>query len=702
MGDQRLIPEDVYWREVPAGRAAFLIDGEAYFAAFRSALLEARERVYILAWDLHSEVELVRGEGEAEDGFPRELGAFLHALLEARPELHIHVLAWDFSVIYSAEREWTVFSKWFSDPHPRLHLEQDGELPLGASHHQKVVVVDDSLAFAGGLDLSVWRWDDTDHAIDDPRRSDPKGEPYEPYHDVQMAVTGDAARALGDLCAERWERATGEALPRAEQGAETPWPAGVDADVENVDVGIALTFSEYEPHPAVFQVEKLHLSVISNARRYLYLENQYFSSSELVEAIEERLREPEGPEVILVLTLDVHGWLEEGTMGLLRDRLLERLRAADLHGRLRVYYPQTVEGSQKSEIFVHAKVIVADDRLVKIGSSNLSNRSMRMDSEVDLVVEVDAGGGDARAFLCRLLSVYFKRDTEGIEKHLAAHADLRSAIDALVDPSSSSLAPFPSKELSDIQRKLADTELLDPPVPIDPENWIRRVVEPSRRSKVLRRITAISALVIAGLLLAALVKWGWGTVVDKTAVEELVSSVEASPWTPALLLGLFVVVGLTGLPINVFLVTAAVVIGPWVALYCGFFGSHLSALVAFWVGRRVGQPAVEKLAPDSVQGLGKKLSASGFVSVMLVRIVPIAPFVVINLVAGASHLRFSVFNLGTILGMLPGMVAVVLLAGQVRAVVRDPGWGNVGLLVLVAALLVGGLYALRRSLRSRS
>src|SRR3569832_2150888 len=83
---------------------------------------------------------------------------------------------------------------------------------MGGSHHQKVVVIDDQLAFAGGLDLTLGRWDTPDHVPDDPRRIELNPAPARPYHDVQVAVSGAAARALGELARERWRCATGKKL----------------------------------------------------------------------------------------------------------------------------------------------------------------------------------------------------------------------------------------------------------------------------------------------------------------------------------------------------------------------------------------------------------------------------------------------------------------------------------------------------------
>jgi phosphatidylserine/phosphatidylglycerophosphate/cardiolipin synthase-like enzyme len=198
------------WRIAQAGRAAFLVDAAAYFEAFVSAVEKARESILILAWDIDSRVRLMRDDRDR--GLPMELGNFLDAIISRRRGLHAHILAWDFHFIYAFEREPLPVVRLEWRTHPRLHFRLDGNHPFWASLHQKVVVVDDAVAFVGGLDLTRSRWDTPEHRLEDPRRIDPRGAPYGPFHDVQMAVDGEAAAALGDLARERWRRATGQRL----------------------------------------------------------------------------------------------------------------------------------------------------------------------------------------------------------------------------------------------------------------------------------------------------------------------------------------------------------------------------------------------------------------------------------------------------------------------------------------------------------
>ncbi len=209
-----LKPGDNCWRIDHADQIAFLVDGADFFRAFREAVKRARRSVLIMAWDIDSRVKLIR-EDES-DGLPVGLGDFLNAMVERNDQLEIHVLDWDFVMIFAPDREWLPLYKQNWNRHPRLHFCLDDRHPTGACHHQKIVVVDDQVAFAGGLDLTTGRWDTPEHLPCDPRRRDLETEPVpQPYHDIQMMVSGPAAAALGQLARERWFHATGKKLTRS-------------------------------------------------------------------------------------------------------------------------------------------------------------------------------------------------------------------------------------------------------------------------------------------------------------------------------------------------------------------------------------------------------------------------------------------------------------------------------------------------------
>jgi phosphatidylserine/phosphatidylglycerophosphate/cardiolipin synthase-like enzyme len=405
------------WRLATARRVAFLIDAQSYFRALGDALEKAERSVFILGWDIHSRVSLdPRGELPG-----RGIGALLSELVEQRPELRVHVLDWDFSFLLIPTRELVPWLRLDQGAARRMMFRLDSRHPIGGCHHQKLVVIDDALAFVGGIDLAANRWDTPEHRVDDARRRNPWGRPYAPYHDVQLAVDGEAAASLGEIARERWRRAGGDdESPREEDPAATrdPWPATLRPDLGPARIAIARTEPAYDGRPPVREIERLYVDSIAAAQRYVYLEHQYLSSRAIGDAICASLAARRGPEIAIVTPLLCAGWVEEGTVGLLRRRLASRLCAADRHGRLRLYYPRLP--GDRACLHVHSKVMIADDRVVRIGSANLSNRSMGLDTECD--VQIEAAGDPAvaaaiRAFRDRLLGEHL-----GIAPWQVAHA----------------------------------------------------------------------------------------------------------------------------------------------------------------------------------------------------------------------------------------------------------------------------------------
>ena len=259
--------------------------------------------------------------------------------------------------------------------------------------------------------------------------------PYPPFHDTMMAVDGEAARQLGELARERWRLATGQRLKPPTTDTD-PWPPQLEPDLEHVDVGIARTLPPRGELPAVREVEKLYLDMIAAARRSIYIENQYFTAPRIAAALEKRLAEPDGPEVVLVLRLLSHGWLEEATMHVLRTKLIQQLQQADRHGRFRVYYPHIPGLAEGCCLDIHSKLMIVDDAIVRIGSSNLANRSMAFDTECDLVIEAR---GEARVaatigeFRERLLAEHLGTQPARVREEIERAGSLHGAIAAFSD-----------------------------------------------------------------------------------------------------------------------------------------------------------------------------------------------------------------------------------------------------------------------------
>ena len=688
------------WRVERADRLAFLVDGDAYFRSVRNALLQARHAVYILGWDIDSRLRLTP-PGE-QDGYPKPLGDFLNALVRRHHDLHIHVLVWDFAMIYALDREWMPVYRLAWQGHPRLHFHMDGRHPAGGSQHQKIVVIDDRAAFLGGMDLSKWRWDTPEHRPRDPRRRGPEGHLYPPYHDVQVLVSGAAAAALGELARERWWRATGQRLPTPPR-REAVWPEGVTADLRGVDLGIARTLPRYNGWDEVREVERLYADSIRAARRFIYVENQYFTSTHIRDLLAERLAEEHGPEVVLVLPKRSDGWLEQHTMDVLRKRVLDELRAADRHHRLAVYYPDHPE-VDPHYINVHDKVMVIDDDLLRIGSANLSNRSMGLDSECDLALEAR---GDPLAsaqiahFRNRLLAEHLETSPEIIADALVREGSLLRAIDGLRRPGRT-LMPLDTALAPDA-RWAHDVPLVDPEQPMQAEALVRHFIDEEERVPARRHLTR--NIILLTLLLLFALAWRFTPLREYLDVQTLLGSIHALrdlPAAPLLTIAGFVLGGLISAPVTVLVVIAIIAFGPLEGYVYALTGSMLSAFATYGLGEWLGGDLVRRFAGQRINRLSQRLAERGVLAVAVVRFLPIAPFSIVNMIAGASHIRFRDFALGTLIGMAPGMAAISVFVDRITASLEDPAPLNLFALVGVALVIALAAYALRRLLRRRT
>ncbi len=454
-----------------AGRWAVLVDAEAYFGWLAKSLERAQRSILIAGWDVHSQLELRRGGGRSET-----LVALLERLTVERADLRVHLLIWDCNVFCAAERELlgTMRLGWQTSPRIRLHF--DGVHPSAACHHEKIVVIDDAVAFVGGIDLTAKRWDTREHRPLDARRLDPSGKPYPPFHDAQVAVSGDAAAALGEGVRDRWKRATGEVIDAPGQDSD-PWPPELRPALRDVEVGLARTESVGEGHGRR-EIESMYRDALRSARQFVYIENQYLSSDAIAGEIMALLQRREGPEVCIVIPREVSGWLENVVMGRLRARVVHRLREADRHDRLRIWYPTAANGDP---IVVHSKLCIVDDRFATIGSANLSNRSMSLDTETNLFVE--SGDEDARhalrALRGELLAEHLGRHPEAVAAALEAERSYHRATERLLGESRTLRrledVPVPEEDLVDLAGWA-----LDPERPLDWGDLAQLLFSPGR------------------------------------------------------------------------------------------------------------------------------------------------------------------------------------------------------------------------------
>jgi len=453
------------WRRAAASRARVIIDAETYFATARRAMMSAKSDIFMLGWDFDTRVTL---DGKADDGAPEQLGAFISWLAKNQPGLRIHILRWDIGALKAFVRGTTLFRliRWQGSGRVRFRL--DGAHPPTGSHHEKILVIDDQLAFCGGIDMTLGRWDTRRHDNQDPQRRPPGGgTPFKPWHDATMALEGDAAAALGDLARDRWLAATGERLKPVGEVRRDIWPEGLEASFEEVDVSFARTRGANGDQEEVREVEALHLEMIGACRRFGYFESQYFASPAIAKAMAERLAEPDGPEFVVVHPRSAEGWIQSEAMDSARAQLLERLQKGPGGERLRLYCPCTEDGE---EIYVHAKIAVIDDAMLRVGSANMNNRSLGLDSECDVVIDARAADQTQRRQTMAEIRLDLMGEHLGVAPQVVARAQARcgsliGAIEALRGQGRT-LRPYTPEEVGPLEALAGEAEPLDPEGPL--------------------------------------------------------------------------------------------------------------------------------------------------------------------------------------------------------------------------------------------
>ncbi len=482
------------WRVATADRLSVIVDGEDYFRILREALLKAERFVILVGWDFDFEIEMLPGQsdddGNAPDGFPNAVGPFLDALAARREDLDIYLLKWSGGALIAPSRILPAIQAKFMSP-DQLHLAFDGRHPIGACHHQKVVVVDDALAFCGGIDVTEGRWDTREHASYDPLRRLKNGEIAQPWHDTTTLMSGDAAAAFSELCRDRWQRAMGEPIGEDFSPGQDIWPSDVTPDFEGIEVAIARTAPPEADRAAVTEIERLYLDSIRAARDCIYLESQYFAADSITDAIRARLQDPDGPEVVIINPRAAQGMVEDEAMHVTRSRMIRDLSQNDPYSRFLILSPLNDAGQ---DIYVHSKTCIVDDTFLRIGSSNVDRRSMGFDTESDVALIADEDRDRLRIDDIRndLLAEHLGVNPDLVAKTMGRVRSVIETINALNDPEGHGLRPIIPRKESLLGWFLSDTRLFDP--------RYRRSAQ-ARIGITSRHLMCGSVAVAAGLLL---------------------------------------------------------------------------------------------------------------------------------------------------------------------------------------------------------
>jgi phosphatidylserine/phosphatidylglycerophosphate/cardiolipin synthase-like enzyme/uncharacterized membrane protein YdjX (TVP38/TMEM64 family) len=696
-GERLLVPGRSCWKLVPASRLTVIHDAAATFAAMASAMSAARKSIFILGWDLDSRTVLAYGGGGAGEV---RLLPFLRECLLRQPDLHVFMLLWDFSVIYAWEREADPANVW-GRAHARLHFALDDGHPRGASHHQKVVVVDDDVAFIGGIDLTLHRWDTSEHRPYDHRRRDRNGLHYHPFHDVHTAVAGPAAQALGELARNRWPQrdlSAWSAEPGKVAADADAWPSELRVDAADVPVGLARTDLR-SSHAPVKEVEALTLTAIAAARRWIYIENQYLTAAPIYKALAAQLMRETGPEVLVLLPEVESGWKEQSSMGILRAQAFQYLLRKDVHGKLRLLTPTVCEDGKSCSIAVHSKVLVIDDRLAKIGSANLSSRSMGLDTECDLAVEAcDASTGEfVGSIRNRLLAEHLGLSELAVQQTLTAHGSLCRLVDDHPKDSSRRLVLTPRVTAAPLDLAVLDGAFVDPSEPWSANLILEHAVPVPLRRRLARRW--LRPLVLIGFVIAAWFafrSWAGDAAHLRAVVGATLIGIADRPAGKLLVVLIYAIAGALFVPVTLLATTTLAVFDMWPGVAMAWTGSLLSATLSHTVGTCLGPRIVAWLPHRVERSVRRFLERQSFWAVVFMRLVPLGNFGALNLAAGALGIRRRSFILGNMVGLLPGLFGLGVVVGRTLALLYQPSALNVGAFAGVAGAVVGATLWLRR------
>ncbi|MCM2279442.1 MAG: phospholipase D-like domain-containing protein [Oligoflexia bacterium] len=311
-------------------------------------------------------------------------------LCDTRPDFNAYFLIWDHAYFYVLEREAWQTRIW-EGLHPRLHFIFDNRHPYGASHHEKLCIIDGEVALCGGIDLCDERWDTPLHPYSDPRRSlDGIRETHGPYHDLGLELRGPVCRDIQNHVAPRWRALSGIPFPvppeppaRERSGV---FPVYLSRTLPGIDPGPAR-------EPLIREVEFLFRDLIRAARRRIILEGQYYWSREINDLLISKMHERRGRPFEILLILAETSDTDSPTRHMipyqmsLLGRLREAARATGTRLLLATPYVHSPERSHPPKpIYIHSKVLLIDDRFLSIGSANFAARALRLDTELNLTL----------------------------------------------------------------------------------------------------------------------------------------------------------------------------------------------------------------------------------------------------------------------------------------------------------------------------
>lgn len=679
------------WSVADAAYASVLIDAENYYRALHEAIRKARFSIFIVGWDIDSRIRLLRGEDEHNSSWPSVISDLLAEKARLNPRLNVYLLRWDSSLAFFSKREFTLKQVWDQKTPANVQTLLDSSIPMGGCQHQKIVVVDDEIAFSGGMDVSIQRWDSRSHHLFDPRREDEAGS-YEPHHDVQAVVAGPIVEHFAELVRWRWNRVADEpAAPMRQLQYDkltrppSSWPDSARPDFRNISCAIARTVPFMDDVQPVQEVRAMFLDLIRRAENLIYLEHQFASRQEIAEAINARLKESESLRVLLVSSYRPQGAFECEAYWASRIDFRRILEEGIEPGRVLLLYSYIRdEHGHIGHKRIHSKVTAVDDKYLVIGSANISNRSLCLDTECDLVFA--AANDEQRQQIATIRNDMIGEHCGRTAEEVAELIEEQPTLDHLLEPAGENrycLEEVQDELFTDQVLQAVMQSVSDPEEPMIPSLQLKN----GRRlffSNPSRRVisTLVLATVVASVAGLVYLLYSLGSHINPARLQLFLETSRDNWWAlPAVCL-VYLIGGITFFPVTVLSLAVAAIFGPILGPLYGICGALLSAALLFYIGHMLGMRGLRGLGGPKVRLLDEKFKRGGIVGVAALRMLPIAPYSLVNLVAGISSVSLTQFLVGTFLGMFPTMMAKGLVGDSLVQIFINPTPLSVTYLVL--------------------
>lgn len=697
------------WVKSTADFSTPLIDCANYYKALHSAIVRASHSIFIVGWDIDSRIRLLRGEDEKQSEAPSVISDLLEWKAKQNPDISIYLLRWDSSLAFFSQREMWAKEVWDENTPDNVQAELDDSIPLGGSQHQKVVVIDDEVVFSGGMDVSTNRWDTREHPVLSSERQGPDGE-YGPLHDVQMVSSGPVVEDFAKLARWRWQRVANtspvdireKSVNSNNDELPSTWPDEFPPMFRNVECALARTIPFMNDVKPAQEVRHMLLDLISEAESFIYIENQFTARIEIAEALNKQLKLKPDLSVIIVSSFEPKGKFECEAFWATRREFKAVVEEGIDSQRVKLTY-SSIQDMQGRTAYkrIHSKVMTIDDKYLVIGSSNLSNRSMTLDTEIDTILFGNSEDNKAMVAHVRddLLAEHTGRALEDVAELLAKSAESgaeQSPVEALMHGQLAHgyvLTEVRDEIFTETSTDNMYRALSDPEEPLISLPTLGGGVMPARnprRRSIMILIALVFVSIFAGLLFWASQSIEW------LSSESISAFLEKSRGTyfalPTVLL-VYVIGGLLFFPVTVLSLAVAAIFGPiWGPIY-GIMGALLSSAILFAIGKVAGNAGLRKMGGPKVATIDEKLKRSGIVGVAAIRMLPVAPFSLVNLVAGISSVGIVQFLVGTFLGMFPPMIAKGLVGDSIAQIWQNPSVATISYLaigIVLWGLLIWG------------